>query len=47
MFPLCAGHETTAAVLTWAFFCLAQNAEVMAKVLAEVDSVVGDRTPSE
>ncbi|MEW5302811.1 MAG: hypothetical protein WDW36_005557 [Sanguina aurantia] len=46
MTMLIAGHETTAAVLTWAFFCLAQNAEVMAKVLAEVDSVVGDRTPT-
>ncbi len=47
MTMLIAGHETTAAVLTWAFFCLAQNPEAAAKVVAEVDAVVGDRTPSE
>jgi cytochrome P450 len=40
-----AGHETTAAVLTWALFCVVQNPEVEAKLLAEIDGVVGDRAP--
>ena len=47
MTMLIAGHETTAAVLTWTLFCLAQAPGAEAKVLAEVDSVVGDRVPSE
>jgi hypothetical protein len=42
---VCAGHETTAAVLTWALFCVVQNPQVEAKLLAEIDAVVGDRTP--
>ena len=42
-----AGHETTAAVCTWTIFCLMQNEAAEAKVLAEIDSVVGDRVPSE
>lgn len=42
---LIAGHETTAAVLTWSIFCLTQNPKVMADLAAEVDSVVGDRAP--
>lgn len=49
MTMLIAGHETTAAVLTWAVFCLAQNADVEAKVCAEIRSVLGDdvdRCPS-
>jgi cytochrome P450 family 97 subfamily B polypeptide 3 len=50
MTMLIAGHETTAAVLTWAFFCLAQNPEVEAKVLAEINAVLGpdniNRRPS-
>eukprot|EP00879_Flechtneria_rotunda_P012254 GHRR01012799.1.p1 GENE.GHRR01012799.1~~GHRR01012799.1.p1 ORF type:complete len:403 (+),score=156.72 GHRR01012799.1:30-1238(+) len=45
MTMLIAGHETTAAVLTWALFCVVQNPEVEAKLLAEVDAVVGDRVP--
>lgn len=32
MTMLIAGHETTAAVLTWALFCLTQHPEAMAKV---------------
>jgi cytochrome P450 len=40
-----AGHETTAAVLTWALFCVVQNPEVEAKLLAEIDAAVGDRAP--
>ncbi|KXZ42239.1 hypothetical protein GPECTOR_176g220 [Gonium pectorale] len=46
MTMLIAGHETTAAVLTWAFFCLAQNPAAEARVLEEVDRVVGDRMPT-
>jgi cytochrome P450 len=42
---LCSGHETTAAVLTWAMFCVVQNPEVEARLLAEIDSVIGDRAP--
>ena len=45
MTMLIAGHETTAAVLTWALFLLSQNEEWQEKVLAEVDAVVGDRVP--
>eukprot|EP00955_Chlamydomonas_euryale_P001619 18130-Chlamydomonas_euryale.AAC.1 len=32
MTMLIAGHETTAAVLTWTFFCIAQNPRVEQKV---------------
>ncbi|XP_008809593.2 cytochrome P450 97B2, chloroplastic [Phoenix dactylifera] len=41
MTMLIAGHETTAAVLTWAAFLLAQNPSKMRKAQAEVDSVLG------
>ncbi|GFR50051.1 hypothetical protein Agub_g12102, partial [Astrephomene gubernaculifera] len=43
---LIAGHETTAAVLTWTLYCLAGHPEVAAAVRQEIDSVLGDRTPS-
>jgi len=46
MTMLIAGHETTAAVLTWALFELTKNPECMAKVRAEIDEVVGDRNPT-
>ncbi|CAI5975863.1 unnamed protein product [Closterium sp. NIES-65] len=46
MTMLIAGHETSAAVLTWAFYLLAQNPSAMAKLQAEVDAVLGDRQPS-
>jgi len=39
MTMLIAGHETTAAVLTWALFNLVQNPQVMAKVGEKTDSV--------
>jgi cytochrome P450 len=46
MTMLIAGHETTAAVLTWTLFLLATHPEQEAKIVAEIDSVVGDRQPS-
>ncbi|XP_010260623.1 PREDICTED: cytochrome P450 97B2, chloroplastic [Nelumbo nucifera] len=44
MTMLIAGHETTAAVLTWAVFLLAQNPSKMKKAQEEIDSVLGQRT---
>lgn len=46
MTMLIAGHETTAAVLTWALFELTRNPEEMAKIQEEIDRVVGDRVPT-
>ncbi len=37
-----AGHETTASALTWAFFILAVQPAVLARLRREVDEVVGD-----
>ena len=45
MTMLIAGHETTAAVLTWALFELMQNPEAVAKCRQEIDSVTGDKAP--
>jgi cytochrome P450 len=45
MTMLIAGHETTAAVLTWTLFALMTHPEVNAKALQEIDSMLGDRTP--
>jgi cytochrome P450 len=45
MTMLVAGHETTAAVLTWVLFELVQQPELMARVHKEIDEVVGDRDP--
>lgn len=42
---LIAGHETTAAVLTWTMHLLADRPDVVARIRAEVDGVVGDRRP--
>jgi cytochrome P450 len=36
-----AGHETTASVLTWVFFILAQQPQVVARMRAEVERVAG------
>jgi cytochrome P450 len=36
-----AGHETTASVMTWAFFILSQRPEVVERMRAEIDAVVG------
>jgi len=38
---LVAGHETTAAVLTWTVYCLISRPEYAAKVAKEVDEVLG------
>ncbi|KAL5808318.1 hypothetical protein ACOSQ3_029009 [Xanthoceras sorbifolium] len=46
MTMLIAGHETTAAVLTWAVFFLAQNPSKIRKAQAEIDSVLGQERPS-
>ena len=41
-----AGYETTATALTWVFFALDRYPEVEEKLHAEVDSVLGDRSPA-
>lgn len=46
MTMLIAGHETSAAVLTWTFYLLAKEPSVMARLQSEVDSVLGDRFPT-
>ena len=45
MTMLIAGHETTAAVLTWTFYELSQNPELYARVRREVDEVLQGRAP--
>jgi cytochrome P450 len=40
-----AGHETTATSLAWAFYLLARNPDVLAKVVAEADAF-GDAPPN-
>ncbi|KAK3415901.1 hypothetical protein EUGRSUZ_H01373 [Eucalyptus grandis] len=46
MTMLIAGHETSAAVLTWTFYLLSKEPTVMSKLQNEVDSVLGDRIPT-
>ncbi|KAH7438653.1 hypothetical protein KP509_04G024200 [Ceratopteris richardii] len=46
MTMLIAGHETTAAVLTWATFMLAQNPGKVMKAQEEVDNILGGRVPN-
>mmetsp|Transcript_8978 Transcript_8978/g.13789 ORF Transcript_8978/g.13789 Transcript_8978/m.13789 type:complete len:628 (-) Transcript_8978:91-1974(-) len=46
MTMLIAGHETTAAVLTWALFELTKQPELLERARAEIDRVCGDRTPT-
>lgn len=41
-----AGHETTALALTWLFTLLDGRPEIVARMRAEVDAVLGDRDPS-
>jgi cytochrome P450 len=40
-----AGFETTARALTWLFYLLDQNPTIKNRVLDEIDSVLGKRTP--
>ena len=37
-----AGHETTASALTWAFFILSQQPDLVARIRREADAVCGD-----
>ena len=46
MTMLIAGHETTAAVLTWTFFELSRKPELLAKVRRELDEVLMGRVPT-
>lgn len=41
-----AGHETTALLLSWAWYLLAENPSVEAKLQAELTAVLGGRTPT-
>ncbi len=41
-----AGHETTANAMTWTWFLLAQHPQVEAKLLEELQTVLGGRTPT-
>jgi len=41
-----AGHETTAATLSWTWWLLGQNPRVEAKLHAELDTILGGRPPS-
>jgi cytochrome P450 len=41
-----AGHETTATTLTWAWYFLSQYPEIDAELAAEVQAVLGGRTPT-
>jgi hypothetical protein len=45
MTMLIAGHETTAAVLTWALYSVATQPTIEVKLMQEIDSVLGDNTP--
>jgi len=40
---LVAGHETTANTLSWTWYLLAQNPEVMTRLQEEIDAVLGGR----
>jgi cytochrome P450 len=43
---LLAGHETTAALLTWTWYLLAQHPAVEARLHAELDTVLAGRLPT-
>jgi cytochrome P450 len=43
---LIAGHDTTAAGLTWLFYCLARQPQTAALVHQELDAVLGGREPT-
>ena len=41
-----AGHETVSSCLTWTWYLLSKNPDCQRRVKAEVDEVLGDRTPT-
>jgi cytochrome P450 len=41
-----AGHDTTAAALTWTWYLIAKHPNVAARLEAELDAVLGDRDPT-
>ena len=41
-----AGHDTTALTLTWLFYLLSQHEDVMDRVSAEIETVLGNRLPT-
>src|SRR3954447_3709751 len=41
-----AGHETTALLLTWAWYLLSEHPAVYANLAAELDAVLGGRAPA-
>jgi len=41
-----AGHETVSSALTWTFYLLSQNPDCWRKLKAEIDEVLGGRTPT-
>ncbi len=43
---LIAGHETVSSALTWTWYLLSMNPEAWYRVVAEVQEVLGDRTPT-
>ena len=43
---LIAGHETTALLMTWFFYCVAKHPEVEARLHDEVDRTLGGRLPT-
>lgn len=47
MTMLIAGHETTAAVLTWTLFQLMQAPEAMQKAVQEAQQVLSDQAPGQ
>ena len=47
MTMLIAGHETTAAVLTWTLFQLMQAPEAMRKAVQEAQQVLSDQAPGQ
>ncbi len=46
MTMLIAGHETTAAALTWTLYLLARNPRVESKLRGELSSVLAGRPPT-
>jgi hypothetical protein len=42
-----AGHETTATLLSWWFFCVGSRQDVLEKCVAEVDALKGDEPSTE